>query len=270
MSLSEIELLLEKSFDGSESAAEEFFILFLNSRLIVPSRYQKLPLSNAPEYPNDFTTALGVKELESTFIPVFIHQEQIFEWCGQELESREIDSKSLLQLVPEGWWIVLNPGSEFEKEFSPWEIEKLKLGEGSIPEILADIFEANKDSGIEIESTDSTEFLELKNKLSEIAKRNPEIKKIGCIYERGLDDKRLLFAVSIANEGLNNHLLRQEISSTIEQGLIGSSKSRIIFDSESSPALAAKHLNSEHFFYVKESFKGTLSTAFKQLKKIIK
>ena len=258
-----IDKLLEKSFHGDKDSAEKFFIAFLDTKLIVPSRVQKMDLSNAPEYPNDLTSILGVKGPDTTFVPVFSTPEHIFEWCGQTLDFREIEGKQVLETIPENWWIAFNPGRDYEKEFSPWEIDKLKQGKESISEIIVDIFEEDKELGIEVTSADSEELKSIKSKLEEIASKNENILRMGCLLEKGAEDEeRVLFAIRLSDNAEDS--VKQEISSLIEQALIGSYTSRIVFETESKPSLAMGHIREDHFFYSKEQLGGRLSAAFKR------
>ena len=268
MEKTSVETLLEKSFHGDKDSAVEFFNTFLSAKLLVPSRNQKMPLSNAPEYPNDLTSVLGVKGLDSTFVPVFSEPKYIFEWCGQELDYREVKGQQLLESIPDSWWIAFNPGRDYEKEFSPWEIEKLKQGSESISEIIADIFEEDKELGIEVTKADTEELKGIKSKLQEIASQNKNILRMGCLLEKGAEDEeRVLFAIRLSEDAEDD--VKQEITSLIKQALIGSFSSRIVFETEANPSLAMGHISEDHFFYTKEHLGGRLSAAFKKVKKFL-
>jgi hypothetical protein len=77
-------------------------------------------------------------------------------WCSRQLNHSVVFFKSLLQSVPNDWWLCLNPGSDLEKEFSPWEISLLKQGLDALPEIIADWQDQqeNRSANVEPLSTD--------------------------------------------------------------------------------------------------------------------
>lgn len=131
------ELLTEAS-EGSEAALTELYRWFLLGPIYVPCRNQLHPLSDAPHYPDDLFDLLGLQANDRSVVPIFTDPGMINAWCGTELTYRNLTGVSLLAQLPEAWWVVLNPGSEVEKEFSPWELEKLREGPSSIPEIVAE------------------------------------------------------------------------------------------------------------------------------------
>lgn len=136
---------LEQTFaaavEGSESAQREFFEAFLEGPLFVPERYQRAPLSDAPQYPSDLVSMLGIQDHDRVVVPVFSTAPLIKEWCGTDLSFREHSGLSLCKVVPDGWWVCVNPGSELQKELSPWEIARLREGPESIDEIIAELQE---------------------------------------------------------------------------------------------------------------------------------
>ncbi|MCB0317184.1 MAG: SseB family protein [Bdellovibrionales bacterium] len=250
MTIKKLESLIAEAFHGDKISAKEFFQEFLGYNLLVPLRHQKLKLSNSPDYPNDFISVLGVKEKETSFVPVFSNAEYIFEWCGQNLEFKELSGKQIIDIVPENWWLVLNPGREFEKEFSPWEIEKLKQGSENIPEIIEDIFSDEDDLEFEILPVDSIEVEELKKQLISFSKKEKSIEQIACVIEKvNQEEERILFSITLSDDF--NLEIKNQITSIIEQALIGGKNHRIVFDTLSNRSLAVGFIRSEHIFFKK-------------------
>lgn len=136
---------------GSSEALTRFYQALLTAEVIVPDRSNLESLKNsiAADYPRSSIPWFaikgkvadpdqGVKDEERTIVPFFSSIANIAEWCGRELSHTQILFSSFLKSVPEDWWLCLNPGSNLEKEFSPWEVSLLKQGLEALPEIIAD------------------------------------------------------------------------------------------------------------------------------------
>ncbi len=171
-----LEDLLYKASLGK--TVEAFYKELLKAFLYVPHRFQEQPLSNAPQYPNPFLNILGVQDSERVVVPVFTHKIYIADWCGVEFTFENIASHDLFGRIPKEWWIVLNPGREYEKEFSPWEIDLLRAGEASLPELLAESLADSEASSVVIHPVNVDEELPLKNKITTFAKQHDSIEKI--------------------------------------------------------------------------------------------
>jgi len=72
-------------------------------------------------------------------LPIFTSAESALEWGQERFVLSSIPFQLLLDLAPGDLWYHLNPGDEVGKEFSPWELERLKLGAEAIDEILSEI-----------------------------------------------------------------------------------------------------------------------------------
>jgi SseB protein N-terminal domain len=142
-----IETLLNRiREEADDHLIEPFLDALFDSTLAVPIRTSFSELTRGVVYPNEFLSVLAVKASdEKITIPLFTRAELTLAWCGATLECRMMTWSSLLALVPDSWWICLNPGQEVEKEFSPWEIELFKKGRESLPEIAEELRESLRD-----------------------------------------------------------------------------------------------------------------------------
>ena len=187
---------IEESFNGSIEAAQIFFERLFESTLVVPDRYQPQPLSNQPTYPNEFIHILGLQDSEDqdkVVVPVFTSKELINEWCGNELQHKEFSCEKLATTIPEGWWMILNPGQEIAKEFSPWELEQLRGGTERIPVLLSELFPKDIVESIEVREPKEDELTELKEALTAVGAEEGSIKALYLLIEEGLseDEERI-------------------------------------------------------------------------------
>lgn len=159
--------LAGQAYKGDRTACAAFLRTFLQSELVIPDREQpqKLAVSIAPSSP--FFPFLAFESEGETFIPVFEQEEQIASWTGTPLSYRRYAGKQLFTLMPSGWWVIFNPGSEVEKLFSPWEIDLLRGGsEEAISEVVAEHFDSSSDEFIDARTIEPREHPELFEALS--------------------------------------------------------------------------------------------------------
>ncbi|MCB0354504.1 MAG: SseB family protein [Bdellovibrionales bacterium] len=184
------EPLLQKASDGDTAAARAFYEAFLREQLTVPRRHQTYPLSNAPQYPSEFLDVLGVASEDGvTTVPVFSSARLVPEWAGNDLLVRTIVGAELLKLIPEGWWITFNPGSDWGKEFSSWEISQLLLGENAIDEVVRECFEGEIDDQailepLSLEIPSESHHQKLRQALEGAGAEHREIQKIWLLHHR--------------------------------------------------------------------------------------
>lgn len=222
-----LRLALEAAYEGSQACIKSFFELFLVSTLYVPERFQDQPMSDQPEYPNDFFNLLGVQDSAKSCIPCFSSPDLIVDWCGEELKHKEISGSDLVSRAPENWWIVLNPGEEIEKEFSPWEIERLNQGSENIPELVEEILPNDQVEPLSIQPLEPDSYPKLKEKLIKLAESTEAVSGIYMVKEIIVQDddsvnERLLFGIKFSNTEEQDPPKNLEIfSSLIEQELIG-------------------------------------------------
>lgn len=136
--------MLHQAAEGSPSEITNFYEELLRATLFVPERYQAHPLSDAPRYPNEFVNILGVQDKSRVVVPCFCAPEQVQDWCGQPLSTKALSLDQVLALIPEGWWLVLNPGAEVCKEFTPWELQLLRGGVVELPALVAEFRDGDR------------------------------------------------------------------------------------------------------------------------------
>ncbi|RMD86547.1 MAG: SseB family protein [Candidatus Dadabacteria bacterium] len=174
------ELLRSASLCEPE-ALRAFLEALTEAKLFVPSRKQKSPLTHQPIYPNDFLDVLAVQGEEKVFVPAFTDEEFATEWFGEELVLRQFTIKELSMIIPDEWWVVLNPGQEISKEFSPWEIKQLRHGKDGLDEIVSDL--AIRPEPISCIEPKPGEYARIKKRLIQIAKERDEILNLYLIKE---------------------------------------------------------------------------------------
>ncbi|MCB0321571.1 MAG: SseB family protein, partial [Bdellovibrionales bacterium] len=202
----------------SHSTLVEFYRQFLSSDLLVAERQQLRDLSSGAAYPSDFTSVLGVLSGEETFIPAFCEHSDVSDWFSDELNVIRISGKELCKRAPQGWWITLNPGSDYGKEFSPWEITRLKEGDPGIEEIVAD-HEATPALPLEFRYLSQMELESLQEKLCD------KLKEVNGLLEfyvgkKLLDKEEMLVFAAIQSTDRGDSLY-EEIHSILSLALIG-------------------------------------------------
>ena len=228
-----LQAAMAEALRGSNDAARTFFELFLGGQWYVPKRFQSPRLEIRATYPNEFLDILGMQDGERVLVPVFSAAEQVPEWSQLPLACRLLTGQALLDLVPEGWWICVNPGQEVEKEISPWEIQQLRAGTAGIDAILAELTEQAPIETLTISSCVEEEYPQLTSALREYAQAQAEIDAIYLAKEEGRDemDKRittLLLGVCIhSNSPERLEQVRQSVRALAEKSLIGAEPVRV-------------------------------------------
>ena len=167
-----------EALEGNRSAAAEFFRAFLDGPLYIPERVQAQPMSDQPEYPNDFFYLLGLRAEDRTIIPAFSRPDLVSEWCGSSLRQKTMSGKELLGVVPEDWWVTVNPGLDVEKELSPWELDRLREGEPAFPELIAELFPLEARPTLSLEPVPEEEYRELVDVLRKEAENHSQINNL--------------------------------------------------------------------------------------------
>lgn len=179
------QLLVQAADESTTETLEAFYRTLLSTPLLVPERAQDKPLGNQPSYPNEFLNILGVQKKDLVFVPFFSSHERILEWSGHELRTRQMTLGEIIELLPAGWWLIMNPGSEGEKDFSSWELDLLRGGEASIPAIIDEILVEDVIDDVGFSPLEDHELTDLKTALKELAEAEPDIEKLFLIRERG-------------------------------------------------------------------------------------
>jgi len=201
--------LLELANNGNSTAAAELLELLLESKVLVPVDPRKARLQ-----PDDAIAGSGEKKV-NTFItvqvdgrevlPIFTTVEFLYEWAEQEAPLVEQDFKSLLWLTGEELWLHLNPAQEFGKEFSPWEIERLRQGQDAIAEIVAELGFGETEY-VEI-SEDEEFFPALKKQLAVLLEVYPQVEEAFLVSVREPDTLKPVAALGIIQQGLSSEQL---------------------------------------------------------------
>jgi len=232
-----LEGMMEKASSGDLQAAYAFYETLINESVIVPERHQNVALSHNPEYPNEILNILGIKNNDRIIVPVFLSPEYIETWCGQKLLFRKMFFSALIDVLPPKWWICLNPGQEITKEFSPWELERLKSGTHEIPEILAELFGDLLPSATLSFEPQGPEYDNLKELLSDAGKEFPEVREIRLIAQMNEavteTQKTMLLLGVLVDPGSKERrtLIRDYLINTAHLALIGLEEFRVFLGS---------------------------------------
>jgi hypothetical protein len=170
---------------GDEDVFRSFFQALTSAQLIVPERNQDHPSKNQPRYPDPFLNILGVQQDERVLVPCFSSESALREWSGHSIRTRSLSINDLINLLPEGWWLVLNPGGEGEKELSPWEIDTIKGGEQNIDSLVQELMLEAPVRDLTWTEIDIQKYSGLKNVVVEIAQTLPEVRALYGAVENG-------------------------------------------------------------------------------------
>jgi len=248
--LLELERRMEQALEGVPGGTKAFLEGFLQSIIFIPTRHQQHPLSDAPVYPNDLFELLAIQDKERVIIPAFTQVDMIKDWCGNDLLYRKLQVKTLLERVPDEWWLVLNPGMQIEKEFSPWEIEQLRHGPDGIAEVLDD-FEENAE---QLEPADvaavTDDYAGLRKGLLEFFESNQNISRIYLLRSLKDDNDSLLIGIRVKSE--DEQLveeLRDSCQRMATKELIGAEDIKVLAALEDQPELALGIFQEEHLIH---------------------
>ena len=133
----DLEHLLDLAERGDNEAIKEFYQKVLETELFIPLK----PGFYGPE--NEVLTQerfMVVEQANKKVIPVFTKHEYLVHWGAHPENSAEKTFKALMRIITDDVWIYLNPNQEVGKEFSPWELEKLREdGANAVAEIMAEL-----------------------------------------------------------------------------------------------------------------------------------
>lgn len=231
-----VESSFEAACSGSREAAALFFEGLISGPLYVPDRHQKQPMSDQPSYPNDLVYMLGLRDVNRVIVPAFTRPEFIEEWCGQPLSYKKYSGDRLYSAIPADWWIVINPGTDIEKDLSPWEIERLKGGNDFVSELVEELFSEEETETLGVVLPDEDQLLDLKAELTAWAGEVTVIEKLFLLKEerrenQGLD--RLLLGVQLSPEATDRAAeYKEEISRITGLHQIGSDPVSIYIGSD--------------------------------------
>ena len=156
---------LESAASGGKSQLLHFFTLLRSAKLFVPTRQQERQIHNTPAYPDEFLNVLAIEEQERIFVPCFSDQVAIKEWYAGSLNVREIEFSAVCSLLPQDWWLVLNPASDACKELSPWELQQLRGDQHALAELIDELKQSDIGAPIRIEALASDQAMPLQQAL---------------------------------------------------------------------------------------------------------
>ena len=224
--------LMELALEGDAKAAEHFYLKFLECELSVGERIQESALSNTAKYPNQFLNLLAIDDSDRTVVPVFTDPEFVKDWAGHEITLRTIKGSELISLIPDDWWIALDPGSEVNKEFSPWEIAQLKAGSESIPELVHELGLGITEE-FEVAQVDEKEYQKLKETLIADAKTEKKIKSLYLLKELSKDNEGREISVLLLGAAIDTAFpseleqIQSRIQQLADRAQIGSDRVRV-------------------------------------------
>ncbi len=232
-----IEQSIEAASHGAETALRQFFRGLLEGPLFIPDRRQSHPMSDAPPYPNDLVSVLGVQTKEGVVVPIFTRASLIKKWSGLDLTFRQVSGAQSFSLVPEGWSAVINPGEEVEKELSPWEIAQLLKGTPAIDELVAEsLSDEQAPSPVTVRPVPASTFEKLQAELCEYAATEVMISELYMLIEEQQQLERnkevLLIGVAIHNdESKEGERIGKQVRGIVERDQIGGYSHRVICSS---------------------------------------
>jgi hypothetical protein len=223
---------------GDESALTLLYEGLIEGPLYVPRRFQAQRMTDQPAYPSDLVDVLGLAEGDRVVVPVFADAGAIEQWCGNKLLYREMNGKRLAEAIPDGWWAVLSPGSEGEKDLSPWELEQLRAGVQAVPALIAELRDAEIVEPLEVAPAQGEEYAALRDALLEYCKAHEEIERLWVLKESGLDlEERRVTRVLIGAElgasvgGTQLETITAELRATADRAQIGGDAAKVFVGS---------------------------------------
>lgn len=233
------EKTLQAAGVGSEEALREFYQLFFEQEFFVPRRNQEKPLSDAPKYPNPLLDILGVQADERVIVPFFTRAELVKEWSGVELNARKMNGAALVELMPEEWWLSLNPGSEEGKDFSPWEIARLQEGEKAIPEIVEDHLSEQTSDTVSLHPVPKGELVTQKRALLELGESTESVQSVWLVAEGDQQQTEQSFDSFIIGFQIEKEdsELKEELRAAAKSLFIGHNSVKIFCSSKDSQSL---------------------------------
>jgi hypothetical protein len=230
----ELESCIRLAVEGDQSAIGRFFEALIAGPLFVPERFQQAPLSDQPEYPNDFFSLLGIQDQERVVVPMFSSPELIIDWCGNELSYRTLPGTRVFELMPEGWWITFNPGSELGKDLSPWEIDQLRGGAQNISAIVAENLSDKDVETLKVDPVPEDELVELRNELRNGAANFDDIVALYLLKETAVTGdgdglETVLLGIELSTDGSEDESgIEQHLRQIAERALIGYGRLRVL------------------------------------------
>lgn len=200
----ELAAALDLAAQGKTEDIRRFLELLRMATLLVPTRQQVKQPDNLAQYNNEFLNLLALQESERIVVPIFTDALVLQDWSSESLNLRQIEFNSLIKLIPNDWWLVLNPGSDACKEFSPWELERLCGDEAALLELIEELREPAIQTPVRVEAVSQQDLAKCALALTQWAGSQAAVDK-----------------VYLAREFFDSHDLEQEVSEERSKLLIG-------------------------------------------------
>jgi len=123
--MTELDQLISNAYasQGMQEAVNKVYITLLRSTLFLPVKKGKLPEDEEPFRP------LFATINDQYFMLFFDTLERLTLWAGDhflDMDYVEISGRDLIAGMNENVYLILNAGTDFNKEFSPDEVKQLK------------------------------------------------------------------------------------------------------------------------------------------------
>ncbi len=139
---------LETAQNGAEENVLAFLAVLLESTVFVPVKNPFDPMLPKPQV---FESTQNCELLELNFegkqiVPIFSEEHLLNQWSEAKFSYTQLPFSRLLQRLQATTWVHLNPGAEFGKQLSPWELERLQQGREAFDEIVTELKENAEDA----------------------------------------------------------------------------------------------------------------------------
>lgn len=177
--MTQLNALLEKAVKESAEDKRSFLEALLNSDILVPKLIARGHNKSVPVVGKTRAADYGISTIPfegHTTVPCFTDEASFDLWISRKEWIGTVERLSfrlLLNKVGADEWIILNPCSDFSKDFSPWEIDLLRKGKDALQE-LTESDEESKHDYLEVCRVDH-EFNEVVSALNLACESYPEI-----------------------------------------------------------------------------------------------
>lgn len=122
--MTELDVVIEAAFKstGKQEAVNKVYLTFIRTLFFVPIKKEKEK--------SDHFSPLFTKIENQFFMSAFDSKERFITWAGDhlsEMDYIELSGKEIINGIKEAVYLCINVGTSFYKEFSPEEIQRLKI-----------------------------------------------------------------------------------------------------------------------------------------------
>lgn len=235
MEANRLTALLSRAADAEPGAAAEFFRELLAATVFTALERGRTAPAVSPIVGEKPLAELGymiVHYQGNQALPIFTEPEFVEQWADEELPVHPLPFRELVQWVPQGMWLYVNPGQEVGKEFTPWEIEGLRQGVDAIPDLVAALDEHSEVEEFVI-NTSRDLFPDFKEQLRPILEIYPELREAFLVTMQEGDQGLPKPVLGIRYEGIpeaKRIYLRSEFERASEEFLPPESQLMIVED----------------------------------------